>query len=53
MAWGWVWIGAALLLGFYLGVGVMCLAASARESEAHGGEPSRPRPDRRANPCGA
>jgi hypothetical protein len=33
MPWTWVWIGTALLVGFNLGVGVMCLAASSRQSE--------------------
>jgi len=46
MSWTGVWIGVALLLGFYLGGAVV-----SRDSGSEGGRRYRLRADRRSRPC--
>ena len=43
MSWTWVWIGGALVLGFFLGATLMSLLVMSRDSESEDGQaPPRP-----------
>ena len=38
MSWAWVWIGGALVLGFFLGATLMSLLVMSRDSESEDGQ---------------
>ena len=41
MSWTWVWIGGALVLGFFLGATLMSLLVMSRDSESEDGQAPR------------
>jgi hypothetical protein len=51
MAWIWVWIGGALVLGFSLGVTLMSLLGISQDGALEGRRRPRRRPNWRARPC--
>ena len=40
MSWTWVWIGGALVLGFFLGATLMSLLVMSRDTESEDGQAS-------------